>query len=166
MKSNSEIMQRSKLPASLSDMNVICHHTFPVLRPVLRMVMERFQILGENRETTPLPQNCSYRRLLTTGCVLRALQDGDRLQLLKKSPNSIKPSPSSVTVLFSNKALSHLPAQILIIHVPDKQRLGSKRIGLNIHICSCHLTENKTKSNILSHKNYTMISPNDLSIAS
>jgi hypothetical protein len=35
--------------------------------------------------------------------------------------------------------------QILVIHVPDKQRLGGKRIGLNIHICSCHLEKNNTQ---------------------
>lgn len=48
-----------------------------------------------------------------------------------------------MSVLFKDKS-SHLPAQILIIHVPNKQRLGGKCVRLHIHICSCHLKPNKT----------------------
>lgn len=53
---------------------------------------------------------------------------------------------------------THLPAQILIVHVPNKQRFGGKCIGLNIYICSCHLEDDTNDAFIVTRVHIT-ISP-------
>lgn len=61
-----------------------------------------------------------------------------------------------VCFLFADE--THLPAQILIVHVPNKQRFGGKCIGLNIYICSCHLEEDKNDAFTVTRAHIT-ISP-------
>lgn len=56
---------------------------------------------------------------------------------------------------------THLPAQVLIIHVPNKQRFGGKCIGLNIHICSCHLEGDKNDTFTVKNDTFP---PNNLSM--
>lgn len=40
-----------------------------------------------------------------------------------------------------SQASAHLPAQVLVIHVPHKQRLGGEGIGLDVHIRSRYLEQ-------------------------
>lgn len=40
---------------------------------------------------------------------------------------------------------SHLPAQVLVIHVPDKQGLGGEGVGLHVHVRSRHLEQQHSR---------------------
>lgn len=77
-----------------------------------------------------------------------------RLEIYYSSLDIIK--TQDVCSMFADE--THLPAQILIVHVPNKQRFGGKCIGLNIYICSCHLEDDKNNAFIVTRVHIT-ISP-------
>lgn len=75
----------------------------------------------------------------------------DPLQRETDSPGlqGSKPHPlttARTAVLHIKDESACLPTQILVIHVPNKQRLGCKRIRLHVHVCSCHLKPNDQNS--------------------
>lgn len=35
----------------------------------------------------------------------------------------------------------YLPAEVSVVHVAHKQRLGGEGVGLDVHVCSGHLTQ-------------------------
>ena len=57
-------------------------------------------------------------------------------------PSSVgSPEPDARNEAATPQASAHLPAQVLVVHVPHKQRLRGEGVGLDVYIRSCHLEQ-------------------------
>lgn len=67
--------------------------------------------------------------------------------------NIIKKAEFSPRMLFFKRSsiwrdVTYLPAEVSVVHVTHKQRLGGKSVWLDIHVCSRHLKENSYATSI------------------
>lgn len=51
-------------------------------------------------------------------------------------------------VIENTRGIHNLPAEILVVHVPDEERFSGECIRLNVYVCSCDLVDERRLSHV------------------